>query len=248
MVATPNWLAATTGQTPQAAQINQLLGAHTSTQLYTATQTAAQLTTGAGTVSSNGLYIAQSFSTAAGQTAIGYVVAYISTTATSASQLVPTTLSLYANSAGAPTGSPLVSVTMTAEYVSSAPTLVTFPLPITGLTASTTYWLVLAPAGNATYSYLWHESNQVSGASTSTNGTAWTAQAYGLVYAVYNQAVTGSLVCTWQDSGARWTWAGYNSTNLVNTYAEYTVGQTNTGYLQSFRTLSYSNGRLTGAV
>lgn len=245
MATTPTWQAATSGQPALAGHVNQLLGTHKSTLLYTGVQTAAQTTVGTGSVSSNGLYIAQSFATAAAQTAIGYVLAYITSgSATSGSQLGPTTLSLYANSAGAPTGSALVSCTLTAEYVANAPTFVTFPLPITGLTASTTYWLVLAPAGNVTYSYLWYKSNQTSGASTSTNGTSWTAQAYGLLYQIYDQTASGSLVSAWDDSGARWTWTSYNTNGTINQYAEYTAGQTAAGYLQSFRTMAYSNGLL----
>lgn len=249
MATTPTWQAATSGQPALAGHVNQLLGSHATTYLYTGVQTAAQTTAGTGTVGTNGTYIAQSFTTAAGQTSIGYVIARISSGgATSGSQLGPTTLSLYANSAGAPTGSPLASVTMTAEYVAAAPSFVTYPLPVTGLTASTTYWLVLAPAGNATYSYLWWKSNQTSGASTSTNGTTWTAQTYGLLYQVYDQTATGLLTCTWEDTGARWTWSGYGTTNLLTQYAEYTGGQTTAGYLQSFRTLSYTNGLLTGVA
>ena len=250
MATTPTWQAATTGQPGNAGAVNQFLGTHAATVLYTGVQTAAQTTAGTGSVSTNGLYIAQSFSTAVGQTAIGHAIARISSGgATSGSQLGPTTLSLHANSAGAPTGPPLATVTFTVEYVAAAPAFVTFPLPVTGLTASTTYWLVTAPAGNATYSYLWWESNQTSGASTSTNGTTWTAQAYGLLYEVYDQTATGLLTCTWEDAGDRWTWRSYAAnTNQVSQYAEYTVGQTTAGYLQSFRTFSYTNGLLTGVA
>lgn len=250
MATVPTWQAATSGQPANAGHVNQLLGTHASTLLYAGVQTAAQTTAGTGGVSSNGLYIAQSFTTASTQTAVGYVEAQILSVggATSGSQLGPATLSLYANSAGAPTGSPLVSVTAPVEYVLNAPLWITLPLPATGLAGATTYWLVLAAAGNATYYYQWNKSNQTSGASTSPNGVTWTAQAYGLLYQVYDQTPTGLLTCTWEDAGARWTWNGYGTTNLITQYAEYTAGQTTAGYLQSFRTLSYTNGLLTGVA
>lgn len=250
MATTPTWQAATAGQPARAGHVNQLLATHQVQVLYAGVQTAAQSATGTGNVTTNGTWIAQSFTTASGQTSIGYVVAYISSGgAFSGSQLGPTTLSLYASSGGAPSGSPLASVTMTAEYVQGAPLLVTFPLPVTGLAASTTYWLVLAPAGDATYAYTWFKSTQTSGASTSTDGTTWTAQGYGLVFEVYDQTASGLLTATWEDAGARWTWTGYvTGTNQVQQYAEYTVGQTASGYMQSLRNFSYSNGLLTGVT
>lgn len=253
MVTTPTWLAATAGQAQVAGQVNQFLGTHASTILYAATQTAAQTTAGATSTSTNGLYLAQSFTTAVGQTAIGYVIVPVTTTTTTGASLAPTTLSLYANSAGAPTGSALVTTTLTAEYANkasggTATVKVIYPLPVTGLTASTTYWLVLAAAGNVSNSYTWYRSNQVGGASTSPNGTTWTAQAYGLEYQVFDQTASGLLTATRDDAGARWTATTYTATNLINTYAEYTSGQTAAGYLQSYRTNSYSNGLLTGVA
>lgn len=248
MAGAPAWQAATAGQPPLAAQVNQFLAAHAFTSLYAGTQTAAQSTAGTGSASTNGTYVAQSFSTGSLQTTVGYVMAQITNAggATSGSQLGPTTLSLYANSGSAPSGSPLVSVTATVEYVHNAPLWLTLPLPATGLSGATTYWLVLAAAGNSTYSYQWNKSNQTSGASTSSNGTTWTAQSYGLLYQVYDQTAAGRLTCTWEDAGARWTWRGYNSSGQISQYAEYTAGQTLSGYLQSFRGFTYVNGSLTG--
>lgn len=253
MATTPIWLAATSGQQGNAGQVNQFLGTHASTILYAAVQTAAQTTAGSASTSTNGLYLAQSFTTAAGQTAIGYVTVPVTTTTTSGSSLATSTLSLYANSSGAPTGSALVSTTLTAEYAHSAsggtPTVsVLYPLPITGLTAATTYWLVLAAAGGVSNSYTWYRSNQTSGASTSTTGTSWTAQTYGFLYKVFDQTASGLQVATRDDSGARWTATTYTALNQISTYAEYTAGQTSAGYLQSFRTFSYTSGLLTGVA
>jgi hypothetical protein len=240
---TPTWQAATTGQLPKADQVNQLLGTHQAQLLYTGTQRSAQNTAGSGNTNSNGLYVAQSFTTAAGQTAIGYVNLTVSTTG-GFTGLAPTTVSIYTNSAGAP-GVSLGSMTVTGEHVAASPAIVTYPLPVTGLTASTTYWIVVAAAGDASHFYGWHRSNQVSGASTSPNGTAWTAQTYGMLYQVYDQGVIPPLVASWEDNGARWVWFSFNGDSTLAEISEYTAGQTATGYMQSFRTLSYSNSSIT---
>lgn len=250
MATTPTWQAGTSGSVPKSAHATQFLGTHAMQVLYTGVQRAAQTTAGSGNVSTNGLYLAQSFSTASGQTAIGYVVAQILATEVTGVETSPgpTTLSLHANSSGAPASTTLASVTLSQEYGAFTPTWAVLPLPVTGLTASTTYWLVLAAAGNATYHYTWNKSNQASGASTSTNGTSWTAQSYGLLFQVYDQTVTGQQVATWEDSGARWTWTGRNATGTINAYAAYTAGQTTSGYCQAYRNFTSTNGLLTGVT
>lgn len=248
MATTPTWQAATSGQTANAGHVNQLLAGHAATVLYAGTQTAAQATAGTATTASNSQYMAQSITTAAGQTAIGYVQLTLTGNNSSGTNLGTITVSLYASSGGAPAGSPLVTTTVATEYTwgvtgGATTTFVTIPLPAT-VTASTTYWIVTNPAGNATYNYTWHRSNQTSGASTSTNGTTWTAQTYGLQYKLFDQAASGLLVCTWEDTGARWTTTTWNTAQQIATYAEYTAGQTANGYLQSYRTYSYSGGML----
>lgn len=246
-VTTNTWLGATTGQPPLAVQPNALFGIHKSQMLYAGAQTAGQTTNGAATTSTNNLWLAQSFSTAGGQTAIGYVIAPITTTSTSGSALSTTTLSLYANSAGAPTGSALVSTTLTAEYANLASggtntNRLIYPLPITGLTASTTYWLVLHSTASSG-SYTWFRSNQASGASTSTNGTAWTAQTYGFVYQVFDQSIVAPLTAVWEDSGVRWQALTYNTVEEIASLGQYTLAQSSS-YVQGYRTLSFSNGSL----
>lgn len=254
MSAVPNWLGATAGQPPLATQVNQLLGPHSVAYLYAAVLAASVTTMGAATTGTNGLYLAQSFTTGVSQTAVGYVAAPISTTATSGSALQPTTLGLYANSAGAPSGSALVSTTVTAEYANlstggSSNVFTVFPLPATGLSPSTTYWLVLAAAGTSSSNqYTWFRSASASGVSTSTNGSTWTAQAYGFRYSVYDQTSSGLLTASWEDSGARWTANTYNANGAESSYAEYTVAQGSNQYVQSFRSLSYTGGILTGVA
>jgi hypothetical protein len=217
--------------------------------LYAGTQQAGQTTNGATSTSTNGLWLAQSFTTGAAQTAIGYVIVPVSTTATSGSSLSTTTLALYANSGSAPTGAALASVTLTAEYANlatggTATNGLICPLPITGLTAATTYWLVLHSTAS-TGSYTWYRSNQASGASTSTNGSSWSAQTYGFVYQVFDQSASGQLTALWEDSGARWQAYSYNTVSALATVSQYTLAQSG-GYVQSYRSLTYSGGVLTG--
>lgn len=249
---TTSWLAATSGQPPLAQHINQFLVPHPTTYLYTGNSQASVVTSGATTTGTNNLWLAQSFTTGASQTAIGYVQVPISTTTTTGANLAPTTLSLYANSAGAPTGAALVSTTLTAEFAylttsnGNTNVFTTIPLPITGLTPATTYWLVLHST-TSTGQFTWFRSASASGASTSTNGTTWTAQSYGFRYNVFDQFPTAPLVAIWGDSGARW-WVGgsFQSSSQVGQAAEYTGGQTAAGYNQGFRLYFYSGALLTG--
>lgn len=216
--------------------------------LYTGVETSSQNTAGAGNTTTNGTYLAQSFNTAVGQTAIGYVAIELLSTTSLGANLSPTTVSIFANSAGAPSGSALISATVTAEYADFGALNLVVPTPVTGLTASTTYWIVVAAAGNATFNYFWNRSNQTSGASTSPNGTTWTAQAYGFLYQVWDQTAIGPRVATWEDGGVRWTWTGHDVNDKLQSYAEYTNGQTTAGYLQSGRTLQYSGTALVEVV
>lgn len=254
-ILTPAWLAATPGSTPLAAQINQFHGAHTNQLLYTGKAQSSVVTTGGTLNSSNGTWLAQSFTTSVGQTTIAYVRAPISAnTAVGGTNLPPLTLNLYANSAGAPTGSALVTTTITAEFANFITTNNTnvfgwYPLPISGLTASTQYWLVTTPASSGSNNFTWFRSASASGASTSPNGTAWTAQAYGFRYTVYDGNGVLPLVSTWENGGARWCLNTYNATtNTLATYSEYTVGQTSTGYTQGNRTFTYSTIYPTGVA
>ena len=62
MAPTTTWLAATTGQPPLAQQVNQLLVTHPFQNIYTGTLQASA-TGGSGSTSTNGLWLAQSFTT-----------------------------------------------------------------------------------------------------------------------------------------------------------------------------------------
>jgi hypothetical protein len=248
---TPAWLAATAGQAGLAGQVNQFLGTHADAFLYAGTLQASQVTAGTVSTSTSSLYLAQEFTAGSAQTATGYIQIPLTTTTPAGSSLAPATVSLCANNAGAP-GTVLQQVTVPAEYAylasggGTATTFVTIPLPASGLTAAASYWLTVAAAGNPTNNYAWYRSNQASGASTSVNGTAWTAQTYGFEYRVYDLTASGNLTCIWEDSGARWSAMTYSGAHIA-TLAEYTAGQTTAGYLASYRTLAYSGNDLTGA-
>jgi hypothetical protein len=242
MTAIPSWLGATAGQATQAGQVNQFLGAHAATLLYAGVQKAAQTTAGSGVVNSNSLWLGQSFATASGQTAVGRAVLTLAVTGSP----TPLTVGLYASSAGAPVGAALVSAAVPREFLTGSPAALSIPLPAT-VTASTTYWIVATAVGDVSNFFSWSKSNQVTGASTSANGTTWAAQAYGLLYQVFNQSTTGSPTHTFEDSGARWTSLGYSASNQLTKLAEYTVAQSS-GYIQANRTLTYSGTSLTGVA
>lgn len=236
----PTWLGAVAAQPTAAGQVNQFLGAHPNTLLYAATLQAQANTAGSGSQGSSTQWLAQSFTTAVGQTLIGRVVLQLSVTGSPA----PATISIYASSGGLPTGSPLVSTALPKEFVGASAGAVSIPLPLT-VTASTQYLIVLAEVGSGGNQFSWSQNNVGSGAATSSNGTSWAAAAYGLMFQMFDQSASGLLTHTWEDAGARWTSLGYNGSNQLTSLKEYTVAQAS-GYLQSARTLSYSNNLLIG--
>jgi hypothetical protein len=238
----PVWLGATTGQLPTASQMDAGLVTHPSSIVYTGASVAVQSTAGSGSTASNGLYIAQSFTTGTFTTA-GRVVLTMTTTGTP----VPTTIQLQTNNAGAPSGTVVTSTVIPPGWANASVVGQSIPLPASGLSASTTYWIVMKAAGDASDFYSWFKSNQTSGASTSTNGTAWTAQTYGLLYQVFDLSVVLPLLHTWEDSGARITrfFPQSATSPLPANLEEYTVAQGSNQFVYSFRSLGYSGGSVT---
>jgi len=236
-MAAPAWIAATSGQPPRAAHVDQYLVSHAATYLYAGTQQGGQTTLGSGSAATNGLFLAQSF-TAGSNFSLGRAVLYLALTGLPAT----TTVSIQTSTGSAPTGTALVSTTLPPAMVPASAATVSVPLPCS-LASGTAYWIVVAVAGDASDFYAWSKSNQVTGASTSTNGTSWTAQSYGFYYSLWDQSAVPPLVHSYDDAGARWTtwgWSGAEPTSL----AEYTAGQTASGYMTSSRSLSYSGGAL----
>lgn len=238
-MATPVWSGASVGSPPKAGQINQFLGTHASTFLYTGTSYLSQLTGGAGTTSTNSLYIAQSFTPAANQSHGRTVL-----TASVTGAPPPLTISIQANVSGAPSGTPLVTTVVPPGFFAGSATALTIPLPV-ALTGGTLYWVVINAVGTAGNLYTFSHSNQVTGVSTSTNGIAWTAQAYGLLYNMFNQAVVQPLAHTYEDAGARWTTWANNANGTLAKLSEYTVAQAANDYVQSIRSWTYTSGWVT---
>jgi hypothetical protein len=240
---TPNWIAATAGQPPLAAQVNQFLGTHAITYVYSGTSFSSQTTAGSGGANSNGTWIAQSFTTGASTRSLGRVRFTLGYTGSPN----PMTLSVYASAGSAPTGSPLASTVVPTPYLTAAGGSVSLPLPAL-LSPSTQYWLVIQAVGDASDFYTWSKSNQTSGAATSANGTAWTAQVYGLIYTCFDQTATASLAHTWEDAGSRWTTWAENGNSQPTSLQEYTVGQGAGQYAYSSRSMSYVSGSLTAVA
>ena len=237
-MATPSWLGATSGGTMYAAQINQFLGTHAVTYVYTGTLITSQTTAGSGSINSNGLWAAQSFATGTGTT-VGRFAFNMTVTGNPA----PITLSLQANNSGVPSGTPLTSTTVSAGWGNATAAYQSIPLVATGLTASTTYWLVASSAGDASDYYAWNKSNQTSGAATSTNGTSWTAQTYGLLFEVWNLSAIPPLQHTWEDQGARATRFFFNTNSTPGALEEYTLAEGGHS-VYSYRTYNYSGGEI----
>ena len=239
----PTWQAPSAGYPALAGSVNQFLGAHQVQYLYAGTLQASQAVAGASYALTDDLWTAQSFTTGSAQTAVGYVQVSASVTGSPG----PLALSLQASSGGVPSGTPLVTAMLPAGFLSGSPAYVTVPLPA-AVTASTGYWIVAAATGDGfDYSSL-QQSNQASGTSTSPSGTSWTAQAYGLLYAVYDQSPGGPLAATWEDSGARWTAPAYGSGGQMAGLNEYTAGQAPGSCAASSRTLTWTSGLLTGVA
>lgn len=246
-MAAPTWLAATAGQQGLAGQVNQFLGAHQSTWLYQGAAVVVSQATGSGLyVSTTGTYYAQRFTTASAQTVIGQVKLQVSTVGGSplSATAAPLAVALYADGGGFPAGAALASTSVIEQYVYAAPFWVPVPLAA-GVTPSTPYWLVTSPAGAGPAYYAWQKSNQVSGASTSPDGSTWTPQAYGLMYEVLDQAPAGRLQFLYDDGGARWVALSYNAAGQVSQITETTAAQGGSTLAVS-RTLTYSGGTLVG--
>lgn len=236
-MATPNWNGATAGQSTLAGQINQFLGTHASTLAYTGTSQNAQTTAGSGGTNSNGLYLAQSF--AASST---YAAARVALTLAVTGTPAPATISIQTNSGSAPSGTALASTALPPGFLSGSAASISIPLPAS-LVNATTYWIVINAVGDVSNFYTWSKSNQVSGASTSANGSTWAAQAYGFLYNVFS-GNSGNLLHTYDDSGARWCTFAYNANGTISSLSEYAVAQ-NSSYQQSVRTFNYSGTLLT---
>jgi hypothetical protein len=226
---------APTNSTTYAAQVNQFLGAHATTFIYTGVSLGGATTLGSGAVNTNGLYVAQTFVPGTAQTP-GRFTFQMSSTGTPGAL----TVSIQTNSAGAPSGTTLVSTVVPYQYVPGTSSVVSIPLPCS-LLASTTYWAVFNAVGDASDYFSLYKSNQTSGVSTSTNGTSWTAQTYGLYYQRFDQSASPSqnVLHSYEDSGAKWTAWTWNGDYQVSDLQEYIVAEGTGNYFWSQRTFTY---------
>lgn len=248
-MASPNWIGASPAYVGLSGQVNQFLGSHSSVISYGGNAIQASGGTGTGLYgSTDGLYLAQEFTTGASQTVIGSVSLQLSTVGGSpvTATIAPLVISLYASLFGVPTGSPLAAATVTEQYVYSSPFWLSLPLAASGLTASTQYQLVVSAVGSASAYYAWQQSNTLFGASTAPDNVTWTAEGYGYMYEVFdNSGTTGNATLLTDDNGARFVQFAYNANNQPTSITEYTQTQNGAGITQT-RTLTYSGTQLTG--
>lgn len=244
---TPTWEGASAGFAAQPGQVNQFLTGHNSVWVYSGSVVQASAIIGNSVyVTTASQYLTQDFTTGSAQTAISQVLIQVSTVGGSpiTATITPLVVSLYASSAGLPTGSALASATLTEQSVYSAPFWVPLPLVAT-VTPSTTYQIVVSAAGTGTAYYVWQESNTGSGAATSPDNVNWTQQAYGFMFQVYdNTGTTGPLLSMVDDGGTRTAQFTYTG-GQVATISEFAQTQNGAGQTQT-RTFTYSSGQLIG--
>jgi len=238
-MATPAWNGATNGQLPLATQINQFLGTHAITFVYTGTSQGSSTTLSGSATNSNGLYIAQTFTPGSAQT----IQRWIFTLAVTGSP-GPLTVTIRPDNAGAPSASILSTTLVPSAFVPGAAGQVSVPTAQTALTNATPYWFVFSAVGDASNFYAISRTTAGSGASTSVNGTSWSTQAYGLYYQRFDTSVIAPLAHTYEDTGARWTTLGHNANTSVSKLSEYNTAQ-NSGALQSVRSFTYSGADVT---
>ena len=241
-MATPAWIGATPGSPPLAAQINQFLGTHASTYAYTGAEHDNQSTAGSGAVASDGSYVAQSF-TAGATYAAGRVLVTLALTGSPP----PLVVTVQSSTGSAPSGTVLAGpISLAPGFVPASAGAVSIPLSW-AVASGTQYWIVATAVGDGSDFYAWSKSSAASGASTSTNGTAWTAQSYGLLFQVWDSTAVLPLVHTVDDAGARWTTLGTNANSQVSSLNEYTAAQSGS-YVSSSRSMAYSGSQLTAVA
>jgi len=237
--------------------VNQFLGLHATTYLYAATKQASQEVDGSAAIgisavppASGFTRLAESFATVVAQTKVGYFALYGKKVGNGCDLQAQ----LWTNSASKPSAQVgVTAVTIPADFWGTSNGWLYLPLPITGLTASTTYHIVLIAgdvngnnAGDASNYISLEKSNQASGAATYAAAT-WTNQAYGFMYAEFDQTVVGDLTMVWADAGARWTYCAYDGSGNLSLVNEYTVAQ-GAGKMRSARTMTISSSEITAVA
>lgn len=247
----PTYKASVIGGPGNAGGVNQFLVPHNAAFVYDGATLQSSQSIGDGNyTTTQDQYLSQQFQTGSTQTTISQVWLQISTVNGSAitDNISPLTVSIYADAGGEPIGSVLASTSLSETAVYASGFWVVVPLAVAGLSANTTYHLVVSPAGDSTSYYVWQNNNQPGGGSISPDFVIWTDQSFGFMYRIYDQTFVGGSLVQYviEDGGARWTQYGYDVTDEITSITEYTVNQTGSGSLNGTHTLTYTNGFLTG--
>ncbi len=196
---TPAWQPAVDGQDAVAAQINQFLGLHHVDFCFQGLQQAGNVVLPMG---------------------LTPTVVRVTLNIVAAGAGADVTVTLQHDTAGSPSGTPLVSVILPAEFAGSVRNI-SIPLFASGLTPGDTYWIVVSSGGDVTNHMTFNASGAVTPhAKTSTDGITWSATATQLMFQVF-MLQTGYIYNTYEDAGARWVEYVYTD-NQITTVNEYT--------------------------
>lgn len=237
-----DYLAASPGEPPLAQQVNQFVTTHPTTYVYTGVEQDHLATAGTGTVASNGVWVAERFTPS-----VTYATGRIVLTLAASGSPGPLVVGVYADAAGVPGALIAGPVSLAAGFVGASAAAVSIPMPGLAVSSGVSYWIVAQPAGDVSDYFSWSRASGSSGAATSPDGVSWTAQAYNLLFQVWDDTAVLPLVHAWEDSGARWSTLGaYTGTGQPGALQEYTVAQGSGRYLSSAATLAYGGSVLSG--
>jgi hypothetical protein len=242
-MSTPAWNAVVVGSPFAAGNINQFLGTHdVNAYIYQGVSTLDGVSSGTGTVYTNSgsaaQYIDQPFTTAVGQTTLTRIDIYVGANVGDGAD---TTIGIYADSGGAPTGTALASYVLPKEFDLNG--WVSMPFGLTGLSASTLYHILIeGTTDTSNYSGFADGTTINAAAQTSPTGIGgtWTTLGKELAYNIC-AGTNGLLRNTIEDGGARWVGLDYTAEKLT-TIREYN------GTFRSVRTLTYTGGILTSVA
>ncbi|MGH7723407.1 MAG: choice-of-anchor R domain-containing protein [Candidatus Dormibacteria bacterium] len=253
------------GTTFSAGDVDQALVSPACTYIYQGTQQVAGPGSSSGTVNTNTgsapRFITQPFTTAGGQTSISRVEFSVLLGGSGAD----VTVGLYADSGGNP-GAQVASspvVTLPLDFVAAGAAYVSFPFPVSGLSAATLYHLVISGTTSTT-NFLSIQDGATTGTAAKTSptgvGGTWTGIALTTLFRVFSGS-NGVLRHTFEDAAGsfpvpqRWTGLDYalgsaGTSGPPTTVKEITLlaGGVSAGCTRSLRTLSYTAGQLVGAA
>lgn len=205
------------------------------------------------------VYLDQPFTTAGGQTTITRIEIFCQQNGVGSD----TTIGIYADSAGSPTGSALAQCSLPSDFQANGSTSVSFPFNLTGLVAATKYHIVIAGTSD-TSNIAIVNIGVLTGSALQYNflgvGHTWTAGTSTVMFKVYSgvngvirniaedgtTVTTGGIVAT-NSSPARWIGIDY-AMGSASTSGPPTTLREYTGALRSVRTIAYSSGLPTTAT